>query len=312
MAVVGPLTEEALPEADRIFRLAFGTFLAVPDPTQTFGDTDWVATRWRTDRDGAFGATQDGVLVGSNFATRWGSFGFFGPLSVRPDLWDKGVARALLDATMACFEASGTAHVGLFTFPNSPKHVALYQRYGFWPRFLTAVMGTGTTTGPAPAGTTVLSSTPPAARAAWLADCRSVSDAVLPGMDATREIEGVARQGIGETIAIDDGSRIAAFAILHAGAGSEAGSASAYVKHAAVRPGPHAAAVFDRLLDACRQVAGTRGATAVVAGVNLAHEEAFGRMRARGFTTGLLGVAMHRHNDPIYHRPGLWVLDDWR
>lgn len=50
----------------------------------------------------------------------------------------------------------------------------------------------------------------------------------------------------------------------------------------------------------------------MVAGVNLAHEEAFRQLRARGYTTGLLGVAMHRNNDPIYHRPGLWILDDWR
>jgi hypothetical protein len=35
-------------------------------------------------------------------------------------------------------------------------------------------------------------------------------------------------------------------------------------------------------------------------------------MLARGFRTGILGVAMHRGNDPVYHRPGLWVLDDWR
>ena len=31
-------------------------------------------------------------------------------------------------------------HRGLYTFAQSPKHIALYQRYGFWPRFLTAVM----------------------------------------------------------------------------------------------------------------------------------------------------------------------------
>jgi hypothetical protein len=41
--------------------------------------------------------------VASNFATRWGSVGFFGPLTVRPDLWDRGVAKRLIEATMELF-----------------------------------------------------------------------------------------------------------------------------------------------------------------------------------------------------------------
>ena len=31
-------------------------------------------------------------------------------------------------------------HEGLFTFAHSPEHIALYQHFGFWPRFLTAIM----------------------------------------------------------------------------------------------------------------------------------------------------------------------------
>ena len=45
---VGPpevleLREEDLPAADRIFRLAFGTRLGLPDPLAFSGDADWVA-----------------------------------------------------------------------------------------------------------------------------------------------------------------------------------------------------------------------------------------------------------------------------
>src|SRR3712207_2483167 len=54
------------------------------------GDADLVGTRWRAAPDAAFGAYIDGALVGSNFAADWESFGFFGPLTVRPDLWDRG------------------------------------------------------------------------------------------------------------------------------------------------------------------------------------------------------------------------------
>src|SRR5579862_4567222 len=97
------LEERDLPAADRICRLAFGTFLGLPDPMTFMGDADFVGTRWRAEPSGAVAAELDGELVGSNLATRWGSFGFFGPLSVRPDLWDGGIARRLLERTMEIF-----------------------------------------------------------------------------------------------------------------------------------------------------------------------------------------------------------------
>jgi hypothetical protein len=66
--------------------------------------------------------------------------GFFGPLAVVPSLWDRGVARAMLDSTMAILDEWGVSHRGLFTFSHSAKHVFLYQNYGFLPRFLTPVL----------------------------------------------------------------------------------------------------------------------------------------------------------------------------
>ena len=37
---IRPLEERDLAEADRILRLAFGTFLGLPDPLKMFGDSD--------------------------------------------------------------------------------------------------------------------------------------------------------------------------------------------------------------------------------------------------------------------------------
>jgi hypothetical protein len=36
--------------------------------------------------------------------------------------------------------AWGTRHAALFTFPQSAMHLALYQKFGFHARFLTAIM----------------------------------------------------------------------------------------------------------------------------------------------------------------------------
>jgi hypothetical protein len=49
-----------------------------------------------------------------------------------------------------------------------------------------------------------------------------------------------------------------------------------------------------------------------LAGVNLAREEAYLQMLARGFRAEAQVVTMHRPNEASYSRPGLYVLDDWR
>ena len=133
------LAADDLDAADRIVRLAFGTFLGLPDPASFMGDADYAHGRWASEACASWAAELDGELAGSNFATRWGSVGFFGPLTVLPEQWDRKIAQRLLAPTMEQFDAWGTTHEGLFTFPQSAKHVNLYQKFDFWPRFLTAV-----------------------------------------------------------------------------------------------------------------------------------------------------------------------------
>lgn len=137
---IRPLQENDLTTADRIFRLAFGTFLGLPDPITFFGDADYVRTRWLADPTASFGAEIDGELVGSNFATNWGSVGFIRPLTIRPDLWDQGIGKRLMEPIMELFAKWKTRHIGLFTFAQSSKHIHLYYKFGFWPRFLTKIM----------------------------------------------------------------------------------------------------------------------------------------------------------------------------
>jgi len=95
------LTAQDLSEAGRIIRLAFGTFLGAPEPEQFWADLDYAYTRWHADPTAAFGAELDGELVGSNFTTRWGSVGLFGPVSVRPDLWDQDIGQRLMEPLLS-------------------------------------------------------------------------------------------------------------------------------------------------------------------------------------------------------------------
>lgn len=307
---VRPMVDADLDAADRVFRVAFGTFMGLPDPASFAGDSDWIRSRFRAAPDAAFVAERDGRIVGSNLATRWGSVAFFGPLTVDPSLWDGGVGRRLLVPILDCFARWQVTHAGLFTFAHSAKHVTLYQRHGFYPRFLTVVMARAV-----PADVPVpdlLSAVPPAERDAVVAACRACTEAVFPGLDLGVEIDSLARQGLGDTVLVRDGDRVDGLATCHVGAGSEAGSGACYVKFGAVRPGPGAAARFARLLDGVDGLAAAHDARTVLAGVNTARRGAWELLMARGFRTVIQGVSMSRDGAAGYDGPEGFVLDDWR
>ena len=310
--LIRPMQAGDLEAADTVMRTAFGTHLGVPDPRQTFGDAQYVRPRFAAHPDGAFTAEQDGEVVGSVFVTQWGRFGFFGPLTVREDLWDGGIAQRLMVPVIDLFDTWRVRLAGLHTFANSPKHLALYQRFGFWPQYLTAIMSKPVVAGtPATTTMTRYSMLSEHERAGVLADCATLTDAIFEGLDVEVEITSVFAQRLGDTLLVIDGDRIDGFAVCHCGAG-EAGSGTCFVKFAAVRPRSHVADVFDRLLDAVEHLAAERGVGHVVLGVNTARRVAYQHLLARGYRTSGLGVRMHRPDDLGYCRPADHVIDDLR
>ncbi len=308
---VSPLQETDLPEASRIFRHAFASFFGVPDPDAFWADRDMVYGRQRAPHVASFGARLDGELVGSNFATRWGSFGFFGPITVRPDLHERGIAQALLARAMQQFDAWQTHHAGLFTFAQSAKHVGLYQKYGFYARFLTAIMSANAAPRSGQGWSRFSALSKPQQEDA-LGGCREVAESIYEGLDLTDEIRTTFAQDVGDTVLLEGAKGIAGFAICHYGARSEAGADTCFVKFGAVRSGPSAGHDYTRLIDACESLAVAVGMPILLAGVNMGRHEAYRALVARGFRTEIQGVAMHRHNDAGYCRPGAYVIDDWR
>ncbi len=298
---ISPLKKSELPEADRIVRLAFGTFLGIPDPLAFMDDRQYMAPRFHSPHVKIVAARDGGRLIGSNVATRWGSFGFFGPLTVLPEYWDCGVAQQLLQATMEIFDGWGLRHSGLFTFPQSAKHIGLYQKFGYWPRYLTAVMARTPEAAPAnkPA---LLSAMKKPEREAAIQACAKLTHKIDKGLDLTGEIQALLKQRTGDVV-IAPG----AFAICLNGPGSEGGQKVCYVKFAAARTGP----AFDKLLAAIDAFASSRSAT-IEAGVNLAREDAFRRMRAHGYRTTMQGVAMQRPHADGFNRADAYIIDDWR
>lgn len=215
--------------------------------------------------------------------------------------------RAVSDA----FEEWGVGHAGLCTFPQSPKHIHLYHKFGFYPRFLTAIMAAPAKATDSGGRATRYSELPEPDRRAAEALCREVTETLYEGLDLSAEIRTAAARRLGDTLLVWDGtSRLAGFAVCHWGPASEAGQGCCYVKFGAVRPGR--AEDFAALLGACGELAVAVGMPNLLAGVNLAREEAYRCMVADGFRTEVQIVTMHRPNDWGYSRPGLFVLDDWR
>jgi GNAT superfamily N-acetyltransferase len=309
---VRSLHESDLAMADQVMRLAFGTFIGLADPASFMGDAGYVRTRWKAEPAAAFAAEINDEVVGSNFATNWGSVGFFGPLTVRPDLWDTGLGKRLMEPIMACFNIWQTRHVGLFTFAHSPKHVAFYQKFGFSPRFLAAAMSKLVETNGRASAWTKFSDVPEIERSALLNACRELTDAIYDGLDVGREVRAVADQSLGDTILLWSESKLAGFAVCHSGAGTEAGSGACHVKFGAVRPGDYAERDLNYLLYACEEFAWSQGASRLTAAVNTARDKAYRLMLARGFRAELLGLTMDRPNEAGYNRPDVFLIDDWR
>ncbi len=310
--VIRPLVRADLAEADHVMRLAFGTFLGIPEPSSFMGDASFVVPRWNADPSAAFVAEIDGRIVGSNFAARWGSFAFLGPITTRPDVWDRGIGSLLMEPIIDLFAQWEVRLAGLFTFPQSAKHLGLYQKYGFSPRFLTAVMAKTVDASSPVLPVTRISATSGSERDAALAACRAVTDAVFEGLDLTNEIESIDKQKLGDTILLWSGAELAGFAAIHQGPGTEAGSGTCYVKFGAARPGPEQANRFDDLVTGCLEYAGTVKAVRLIVGVNTSRREAHERLVSHGFHSEMFGIAMHRPSAPGFSRDGVFVLDDWR
>jgi GNAT superfamily N-acetyltransferase len=315
---VRPLEQEDLGDADRILRAALGTSVALPQPDPVTGDAGYVRPRFSSAPSAAFAAEVDGAVVGSNFAARWGTFAFCGPLTVRRDLVEQNVAEKLLEPVLDLFERWNTRLAGLFTFADNAKHHALYEKAGFRKRELTLV-GTKNVAPKAHfagaaerKGWSTFCEAPPSKRESLLLECRAVAETVFPGLDLGSEISGTAKHELGDTILVRDDAGLAAFAVCHTGPASEAGSGNCYVKFGAARSGARAEQNFERLLEAIEAFAREREAHKLIAGVNTSRTAAYKRFAASGFHEGVAGFAMLRPNQPGFNRPEAWVLDDWR
>lgn len=192
MTTIRALTQADLPEAQRILRVAFGIFLGAPRPEHFWGDRDYVYGRFGAEHTAAFAAEKDeSGLVGSNFATRWGSVGFFGPLTTRPDLWDGGFGQRLVAAACDQLDAWGIRHAGLFTFARQTCRTLRQVRFS--PPLSDCDQGRpDRCAGHDQRRATRYSALPAEQRQEAENACRELTEELYPGLDLGGEIRTVA------------------------------------------------------------------------------------------------------------------------
>lgn len=302
------LQENELPEAEKLLRLCFGTFLRLSEPMD-FGNGAEYTSRWYRDPLSVFAAKADKKLIGFSMVSNWGSCAGFGPIVTHPDYWDRGIGSQLISASWSKFDEWGNQQIIFCTHANSPKHIYFYGKFGAEPRFLIALF--------TKAIPSIQLQALKAQRYSQLKSDRQaeslnaayqLTDKIYEGLDWRSEILLVQQRSLGDTLFVWDDTGLIGFAICHYGAGSEAASGTCYVKLGAAK----AAEAYEQLIDECEVLATTLGLSSLVAGVDTACIDAYHRTIARKFRLSVLSVSMHKPNQKSYSRPDVYVIEDRR
>jgi GNAT superfamily N-acetyltransferase len=321
-AVIAPMQASDLAAADRILRLSFGTELGLPDPMQFRGDSGLVLNRFQMYPEASFVARVDGAVAGFGIASRWGRVGLIGPVCVDPAFWNRGLARALLSHIVEVIDRWGCTASGLFTNPLSPRHLRLYQSFGFWPRGLTVVLARPVDNMPRATlpwrryrGRMAQRELPERAlpeRTRWLEEATRFTQTACQGLDLTREIAGVIDYGHGEVVALHEEGFMTGLAICHVGASSEGGSRNVFVKYGQVAADERSSTRLADLVHVTAEIARDHGAERVVLGMVTSRHEAYRKLIEMGFRSEFQGVRMHRPWAELEDGAGQWIIDDWR
>jgi GNAT superfamily N-acetyltransferase len=173
---------------------------------------------WRfavADAEGGAMAWRDarGTIIAFNIAHRSGAEGWMGPLAVHPDHQGHGIGKSVVLAGVEWLKEKGARVIGLETMPRTMDNVGFYSALGFTPGRLTVTLTLDAIRGRQQAA--LYSALDEARRVETLEKCAALVEASAPGYDYTREIVLTESHGLGETLIVESGGEIRAFAICH-------------------------------------------------------------------------------------------------
>ena len=164
-----------------------------------------------------------------------------------------------MQPVMDCFEKWNVTHSGAMTFANSPKHIHLYRKFGYHPRFLIPVLSKKIESPHVDFDsefTWARYSEFKENKEKYVKGCTHVTNTVYPDLDLSLEIKAVDEMKFGETVLLfDENKEVAGFAICHCGSDTEAGNEKCYIKFGAAKVNSDAKDIFRNLLSACEELA---------------------------------------------------------
>jgi ribosomal protein S18 acetylase RimI-like enzyme len=310
-----------------VFEQSFGDFLERQlgtRPRQAFNGAQYVHHRWLMEPWGCFVAEEDGSkIVGAVLAVTWGTVGLMGPLAVLTHYHNQSIAQQLMRAAQDFFDENKATLLGAVTYPTSPKHLALFHKFGYKPKSLIALMSKNLDRAPArpalpkPVAKGALavrrfSGLEETKKKAALARFHRITGAVCRGMELAKEVEIVDGLALGDTLLLERGAELVGFAVYHAPGVSEAPTGALYVKYLAIDPRQRKPEHLEQFVAAIEELAPELGLTRVILPVYLRYWLAYSTLVKCGYQVDFTMVRLQKGKPEDYEDPADLVLDDWR
>ena len=263
----------------------------------------------------------DGKIVGAAVAVMWGTVGLIGPVAVLTNYQNQDIGQQLLTACQEFFDENKATLQGVATYPYSPKHLILYQKFGYKPKGLVVVTSKtldrndlAAAKTPSRPGLAVrrYSTLEEARKKQVMQKIRRITNALWRGLDVAKEIEIVEGLTLGDTLLLEKGRDIIGFAVCHLPPNSEAPHGSAYVKLLAIDSRHRKPEHLDSLLAGIEELAAAGQLQRVVVPAYTYYWTAYQTLLQRGYHVDFTMVRMKRGKQEDYEDASDLVLDDWR
>jgi ribosomal protein S18 acetylase RimI-like enzyme len=263
----------------------------------------------------------DGKIVGAAVAVMWGTLGLVGPIAVLTHYQNQDIGQQLLAACQEFFDENKATLQGVATYPYSPKHLVLYQKFGYRPKGLVVVASKHLdrrdlihATKPTRPGlaTRRYSALEEVKKKPAMLKFRRITNGIWRGMDVGKEVEIVDGLALGDTLLLEKGRELIGFAVVHMPPNSEAPHGAAYIKFLAIDSRHRRPEHLHLLLAAAEDMAAAAQLTQVVAPVYTYYWSAYQVLLERGYHADFTMVRMKRGKPDDYEDSADLVLDDWR
>jgi GNAT superfamily N-acetyltransferase len=248
----------------------------------------------------------DGQMVAFNMVHRSGGEGWMGPLAVRPDRQGEGLGSTMVRLGIDWLKAQGARTIGLETMPRTVENIGFYSRLGLVPGPLTVTLvhDVPRRAGAAPELLSAAGHQVPAR----IEECRRLADALIPGVDFTREIALTRDLGIGDTTLVRDGNELLAYALWHS-TPLAAGRSKDEVR--ILKLVAHDIAAFDRLLDLLHGTAAAERVARIAIRCQTEYSEAYLRLVGAGYRVHWTDLRMILQGYPQRSAGKGIVLSNW-